>query len=93
MYFYNEKTKTSIWDVAEVMKIAKSEKKVTFSPTVKCQSSTPMESLVTRRQVTWVEEMPPLGYDGYQQSQLADVIQVRSVNTGLPTAPIITFPS
>ena len=44
VYFYNVKTKISIWDVAEVMKIAKSEKRVTFSPTVRCQSLTTLES-------------------------------------------------
>ena len=38
------KTIISIWDVAEVMKIAKFEKKVTFSPTVRCHSSTTLES-------------------------------------------------
>ena len=113
LYFYNVKTKISIWDVAEVMKIAKSEKKVTFSPTVRCQSSTTLESgsvsversherfkkidhtkktLVTRKQVTWVEELPPLEYDGHQQSQSAEVNQVRLVNTVSQVTPQ-QFPS
>ena len=115
VYFYNVKTKNSIWDVAEVMKIAKPEKKVTFSPTVRCQSSTTLESgsisvnrshekclefdhtkktLITRKHVTWVEELAPLKYDGHQQSQSAEVNQVRSVNTVSPQQfPSSPFPN